>query len=93
MIEASDDATGSDETLTAEGCPMHQPSTTGARKPKLSAREIVDNSTSFLMAGSETTKRTLAHTSYLLAINPEIQMKLQSEIDNFFEKKPVRFSV
>ena len=90
MIEASDDTTGSDETVTAEGCPMHQSSTTGAKKHKLSAREIMDNSATFLIAGYETTKTTLAYTSYLLAINPDIQMKLQSEIDDFFEEKPVR---
>ena len=90
MIEASDDTTGSDETVTAEGCPMHQSSTTGAKKHKLSAREIMDNSATFLIAGYETTKTTLAYTSYLLAINPYIQMKLHSEIDDFFEEKPVR---
>ena len=48
------------------------------------------HSATFLIAGYETTKNTLAYTSYLLAINPDIQMKLQSEIDDFFEEKPVR---
>ena len=93
MTEASDDTTGSDETVTAEGCPMHQSSTTGVKKHKLSARDIMDNSAMFMVAGYETTKYTLAYTSYLLAINPDIQMKLQSEIDDYFEEKPVRSSV
>ena len=86
MIEASDDTTGSDETVTAEGCPMHQSSTTGAKKYKLSVRELMDNSAMLLIAGYDTTKNALAYTSYLLAINPEIQVIFQSEIDNFFEE-------
>ena len=31
----------------------------------------------------------LAYTSYLLALNPDIQEKLQSEIDAYFEDKTV----
>ena len=38
----------------------------------------------------ETTANTLAYTSYLLALNPDIQEILQSEIDNYFDEKPVR---
>ena len=33
----------------------------------------------------------LAYTTYLLALNPDIQEKLQSEIDSYFKEKPVRF--
>lgn len=84
MIEASDEATGGDG---AEGSPMHQ-HRSGDIKHKLSTGEVVDNSVSFLV--DETSKNTLAHVSYLLAINPDIQKKLQSEIDNYFEEKPVR---
>lgn len=49
----------------------------------------MDNFVSFLV--DETSKNTLAYVSYLLALNPDIQKKLQSEIANFFEENPVRY--
>ena len=55
----------------------------------LSNEEIVAHATTFLLAGYETTANTLAYTSYLLALNPDIQEKLQSEIDSYFDDKPV----
>ena len=56
---------------------------------RLSNEEIVAHAVTFLLAGYETTANTLAYTSYLLALNPDIQEKLQSEIDSYFEDKPV----
>ena len=56
---------------------------------KLSNEEIVAHAVTFLLAGYETTANTLAYTSYLLALNPDIQEKLQSEIDSYFDDKPV----
>ena len=50
------------------------------------------NSILFLLAGFETTANTLAFTSYLLALNLEIQEKLQAKIDEYFESKPVSWS-
>ena len=93
MIDASDEATGSsgEAAAASSGCPMHQISNNGpALRHKLSAKEIVDNSVTFLIAGYETTANTLSYASYLLAINPDIQEKLQSEIDAYFDNKPVR---
>ncbi len=55
----------------------------------LSNEEIVAHAVTFLLAGYETTANTLAYTSYLLALNPDIQEKLQSEIDSYFDDKPV----
>ena len=60
---------------------------------KLSDEEIVTNSIVFLIAGNETTANTLAFTSYLLALHPEIQEKLQAKIDEYFESKPVSQSL
>ena len=52
---------------------------------KLTDLEIVSYSVVFFLAGYETTASTLAYTSYLLALNPEVQEKLCAEIDEFFE--------
>lgn len=84
MIEASDDTSRNEEPVTVmRQCPLHNAS----GHKKLSTREILDNSITLL--SDETSKNTLCHVSYLLAINPDIQMKLQFEIDDFFNKNPV----
>ncbi len=91
MIDASDDTTGGSEAA-ASSCPVDRASTTGeasASKHKLTAQDIVGSSVTFLLAGYETTANTLSFTSYLLAINPDIQERLQSEIDSYFDDKPV----
>ena len=56
---------------------------------KLTDEQVVGEAIGFLLAGYETTANTLAYTSYLLALNPDIQEKLQSEIDSYFDEKPV----
>ena len=56
---------------------------------RLTDEEIVAHSITFLIAGYETTSNALAYTSYLLAVNPEIQEKLQAAIDEYFENSPV----
>ena len=38
----------------------------------------------FLVAGFETTATTLAYMSYYLALYPDVQSKLQDEIDEYF---------
>lgn len=38
----------------------------------------------FLLAGYETTSTTLAYIMYELTVNPDVQIKLQEEIDNYF---------
>ena len=60
---------------------------------KLSDEEIVANSILFLLAGFETTANALSFVSYLLALHPEIQEKLQAEIDEYFESNPVSWSL
>ena len=51
----------------------------GARK--LSDNEIMAQSVVFLLAGHETSSNTLTFTIYHLALNPEIQEKLRTEIE------------
>ena len=90
MIDASDDTTGSSQRAVASssGCPMQQTSN-GTTRHRLTAKEIVDNSVTFFLGGYETTANTLSYTTYLLAVNPDIQEKLQSEIDSYYDEKPV----
>lgn len=60
---------------------------------KLSDEQIVAHSTGFMLAGYEATASTLTYTAYLLALNPEVQERLQKEIDSYFEKEPVSESL
>ena len=92
MIDASDGNDGAHKSTEASaptGCPMHQANGTSTTKHKLTSQEIVDNSVLFLIAGFETTANSISYSSYYLALNPDIQKKLQSEIDNYFEDNPV----
>ena len=56
---------------------------------KLADDEIAANSITFLLAGYETTANTLAYTTYLLALNPEVQEKLYQEIKEKFNDDEV----
>ena len=90
MLDASEDA--SDQTAatssaaTSTGCPVHQSS---GGSHILTNEKLVGLAVSFLAAGYETTANTISYTSYLLALNPDVQEKLQSEIDSYFDDKPV----
>ena len=87
MLQLMIDATGEEEEAVDEnersGCPFHK--TAG----KMTSEDVVGHARVVLLAGYETTANTLAYTSYLLALNPDIQEKLQSEIDSYFDDKPV----
>lgn len=89
MIDASDES--SEAATSSSSCPVDHASTAGEASHKLTPRDIVGSSVTFLLAGYETTANTLSYTSYLLTINPDIQAKLQSEIDSYFDDKPVSF--
>ena len=52
---------------------------------KLSNTEIIAQSLVFLFAGHETTSTTLSFVCLHLATNPDIQDKLQSEIDSVWD--------
>ena len=49
---------------------------------KLSDEQIVAFARGFLIAGYETTASALACTAYLLALHPQVQERLCSEIDS-----------
>ena len=88
------DASGEEDRVTNGQVNAQQPDTAPLIKKsnkgrKLTDEEIVAHAVTFILAGYETTANTLAYTSYLLALNPDIQEKLQSEIDSYFEDKPV----
>ena len=92
MLQLMIDATGNEETLSSSedeageksfGCPFYK------KAGVLSDKDVVGHARVVLLAGYETISNTLAYTSYLLALNPDIQEKLQSEIDSYFDEKPV----
>ncbi len=56
---------------------------------KLSTEQITVQSMGFFLAGYETTANTLSYTAYLLALHPQVQEKLQREIDSYMEDNPV----
>ena len=87
------DATGEEEEEEEEGqgedgCPVSHP--LDQKGNRLTNEEIVAHAVAFILAGYETTSNTLAYTSYLLALHPDVQESLQSEIDIYFDEKPVR---
>ncbi|XP_048223876.1 cytochrome P450 3A9-like isoform X2 [Perognathus longimembris pacificus] len=49
--------------------------------------EIAAQSISFLFGGYETTSTTLSFMTYLLALHPDVQKKLQEEVDRTFPNK------
>ena len=97
MIEASgedeEEEGDSDDELKEDGppppveCPAHR--TTNAPKGVMTDAEVIENSMLFMFAGKDTTAIALSYATYELALNPDIQEKLQSEIDAYFEEKPV----
>ena len=53
----------------------------------LSDMEIMAQSITFIFAGYDTTSTTLSFIIYLLATHPDVQKKLQHEIDLALPKK------
>ena len=85
LIEASgDEQEDGEEKGRVDGTESVQ-----EKKGKLSDAEIVSHYIAFLLAGYETTANTLAFTSYLLAMNPDVQEKLHDDIEEYFCTKPV----
>ncbi|KAK1784619.1 hypothetical protein P4O66_003305 [Electrophorus voltai] len=55
-------------------------------KTMMTEDEIIGQAFIFLLAGYETSSNTMAFVSYLLAIHPPCQEKLQREVDDFYTK-------
>uniref|UniRef100_UPI00358F15FF cytochrome P450 3A9-like n=1 Tax=Myxine glutinosa TaxID=7769 RepID=UPI00358F15FF len=53
----------------------------------LSDNEIQAQAMIFILAGTDTTANTLSYVAYNLAVHPDIQRKLQNEIDKAFPDK------
>ncbi len=58
----------------------------------VTAEHVIANCYSFLLAGYETTSTALAFTAWLLAKHPDVQTKLQREIDENFPGGEVKCS-
>ena len=60
----------------------HKESGSEGKGSKPTDDEIVAQMVFFLLAGQETSANTLTYTTYLLAMHPDIQEKLRSEIED-----------
>ena len=87
MIDATGEEDEEQDTESGKSDPSKCPA--NRKAGKFSNEQVVMQAIGILLAGYETTANTLAYTSYLLALNPEIQEKLQEEIDNYFDENPV----
>ena len=85
MIDATGEEDEENEAQDGE-CPANKQRKT---KGVMTDTEVFANAMVFLFAGNETTATALSFASYLLALHPDVQEKLQSEIDDYFEEKPV----
>jgi len=56
------------------------------KRSKISNDEIIATAMVFLVAGYDTTGMTLSYLAYAMSKNPEIQEKLQQEVDEAFEE-------
>ena len=71
------------------GCPLHNDSSKSL-KNGLSDERVTQLAVGNVLGGYENVAVALGYLSYLLATNPDIQEKLQSEIDEYFLSKPVK---
>ncbi|CAH1774988.1 unnamed protein product [Owenia fusiformis] len=94
MLSATEHANDASFTMTSDDSDTADQSTgtssgdketsSSLRKKGMTNEEMEANLMIFLLAGYETTSTALAYTSYRLALNPDVQQKLQVEIDEYF---------
>ncbi|KAI4901924.1 hypothetical protein NFI96_022516, partial [Prochilodus magdalenae] len=91
VVNHADEQTDARSQLTEEAAngPGHH-SGESPRRPQqrreMTEDEIVGQAFLFLLAGYETSSNTLAFVSYLLAIHPDCQEKVQREVDDFYTR-------
>ena len=56
---------------------------------QLEEGHVLVHSIGVLLAGHETTSSALSITSYLLALNPDVQEKLAEEVSSYLQENPV----
>lgn len=76
--EEEDSVKETDVMKGAKGCPA----------ARLTEEGIVNVTMDILLAGFDTTANSLCFVTYLLALNPDIQGRLQKEIGSYFEEDP-----
>ena len=59
--------------------------------PKIQEDWLIQLVSDFFLAGSETTATTMKWAVLYMAAHPDVQKKVQEELDNVFEKSPRRF--
>lgn len=79
MLDATAEEEADMDRDTAKGCPA-----------RITEEGIVNITMDILLAGFDTTANSLCFITYLLALNPDIQGKLRSEITGYFQENPVR---
>ena len=67
---------------------MAKDETTVEGVSRLTDEEIEAQAVLFLLAGYDTSSNTLSFTAYFLAMNPDVQQKLRTEIKEAMESKP-----
>ena len=91
LLQQMIEATGEEEEEMDEGkgemkgteCPLNR------KKRVMTDADVLANCIGIILSGHETTSTTLSFASYLLALHPDIQAKLQLEIDTYFDNNPV----
>ena len=82
------DSTGEANEGSA-GCPEQNDPSKSSKKG-LSDERVAQLAVGNVLGGYENVAVALGYLSYLLAINPDVQEKMQTEIDEYFRSKPVR---
>ncbi|XP_077879135.1 cytochrome P450 3A4-like [Ictidomys tridecemlineatus] len=80
--------------VKSESCPVHKQAMLFSDHQGLSDIEIAVQSIIFILAGYHTTSTTLSFIMYVLATHPDVQKKLQQEVDETLPNKaPVTYDV
>ncbi|XP_062860332.1 thromboxane-A synthase [Trichomycterus rosablanca] len=82
VVNHADEQAGVDEDTGS----AHELPKRSQQKRMMTEDEIVGQAFIFLLAGYETSSNTLAFVCYLLALHPECQKNLQTELDDFYSR-------